>query len=424
MGIMEKIPERFSMKWLLIWLVTSLASLVVMTVTLGIAVLMGAEVGGAVIVTYMTVLFLNIIVCLIGFFGGRYWFAISEMGLLAAGSVGTSVALVDYAGWEALVVVYALIFIGLVTGLLGLLVQIISRVRRDKEPLSPITAKVLWIIYVLSLLTLMLSALFGMDYGEKVRGNEEGLEGQLTSAVYSGGTAEYGFEITVTEDKVTSERYDIETTSGERQKVNVQTTARTLKADEMYELEQYILQETDFLNEEDDLSTEDSITDAEGAMIRLDFGVMYFEKGGYYPYDNLSFKRISDYISLMSTGETAQEMTPYEKLIALDHPDEKAIQQILMDTVTQLETIEKDALYIVPTYGAWTFDNDTMVYAIEVELEADYGKKTAFIYGELSYDLENDTFSFHKKSSGEFTGNLLKNIGLSNAAKRLEGMNR
>lgn len=260
MRIVERLPEKFSVKWLLVWVLTTLASVVIMLITLGISTLMGATVGGAMIVTVATVLFWNVFVGLIGFLGAKHWYAIAEMGLFAGSAMGTATAMVDTGGWEALVVIYVLIFVGFITGLIGLIVQSVVWVmkKREKNPISAKVASYLWWGYIASLIMIVIFLMTSLDLSGSVNGERDWGLGW--------------------------------------------TYFRTLGADEIYNLE--------------------CISGS-------------FEKGGYYPYDNLSFKQVSDYIKEMMSKAVGEDESAYVQLEAVEHSDEDAIVIKLQEVISQ-----------------------------------------------------------------------------------------
>lgn len=183
MRIVERLPEKFSVKWLLVWVLTTLASVVIMLITLGISTLMGATVGGAMIVTVATVLFWNVFVGLIGFLGAKHWYAIAEMGLFAGSAMGTATAMVDTGGWEALVVIYVLIFVGFITGLIGLIVQSVVWVmkKREKNPIPAKVASYLWWGYIASLIMIVIFLMTSLDLSGSVNGERVEMNGGALS---------------------------------------------------------------------------------------------------------------------------------------------------------------------------------------------------------------------------------------------------
>ena len=186
--------------------------------------------------------------------------------------------------------------------------------------------------------------------------------------------------------------------------INVTSQSRKMNDGELHNLEKFVFEKTDFLYEADDLSTESDIMDADGASITLEFENATISKGGYYPYDNLSFKKLSDYIRSMCTEPEKRNPSYAEKIDALSHPDEKSILYILQGTVSGIEGIEKDALEIIPTYDEWSFDSDKQIYSTHVEFESSYENGAGFVDGTLTYDLKTHALKFKRSLKSMLPG--------------------
>ncbi len=176
------LPEKYNLKWLLVWLISSVIHLIAMTLSLLVGASFGAVVGGAVIVPYITIMILNALICIIGFFGPKYWFAINEMGLFATGIISILIALVDVAGWEALVVVYIQFFIFIIIGALGIIVQVLVYLKRN-NPISPFTTRILWLVYCFLLVAATIITLFSLDFEQHIKPDEKALLPILHSAI-------------------------------------------------------------------------------------------------------------------------------------------------------------------------------------------------------------------------------------------------
>lgn len=253
MNVLERLPEKFKAKWLLVWLLSSIIATLLMVIVLGVGKVIGALVGPTFVFSVVVVWFWNVLVCLIGFFGMRHWFLVAELGLMAGGSMAAVTTMVDSGGWEAFVAVFMMIVVGILTGIIGMTVQIVVRVRRDKGPISPKVITIMWTVYSVILLVSVIALLSGIE----------------------------------------------------------------LK------------------NQPDNLSTDEKIMDAEGAKIKLEFISGSFEKGGYYPYDNLSFKQVSDYIKEMMSKAVGEDESAYVQLEAVEHSDEDAIVIKLQEVISQ-----------------------------------------------------------------------------------------
>jgi len=427
---LKKLPQKYNLKWLLVWLISSVIHLIAMTLSLLVGSSFGAVVGGAVIVPYFTIMILNALICIIGFFGPKYWFVINELGLFASGIISILIALVDIAGWEALVVVYIQFFIFIIIGALGIIVQVVAYLKRN-NPISSFTSRILWIVYGIILISATIITLFSLDFEQRVRPDEmeygqppitngHPLDGQLKNIKYSGGTGEYGFIITIDSTSIISESYDFDPTTSDRKKINIATSTREIEPEEMHQLELFILYESNILYEEDDLSTNTSILDAEGAQLVIDFGDTVFKKGGYYPYDNLAFTKVSNYIKNMVSVKSSKEPSNYEKLLAMQHPDEKALLPILHSTIDQIQEQEVNALSVTPTYDNWSFNDSTAVYSIDVEIEARYESGVALVSGKLIYDLNNNVLNFNKNIFEGLTATSSKKKDLITALENLK----
>lgn len=431
MKLLDNLPPKFKAKWILVWLKSSALLIIVITLSLGIGALAGAEISATIIPAYFLAITLNIFVVAIGFLGAPQAFLITEMALIASSFIAGLFSCIDYAGWEALIAIYIIILITLPAGIVGLGIQLALFLRRNHEGLSEKTQMRLWRFYALLLAGAMIAAPFSLNFKHtayepipepevEIEKTPDTSEETLERLIFQGGTAEYGFIITVTPDKVLSETFDrvpdYEADSDDdEKKTNIITYNRALSEGDFEALQDYMENETDFLSAKDDLSTTQSILDAESATITLVYTDHTIRKGGYYPYDTLSFKKLSDYVSGM---QHAPEEAPLytNQIDALTHPDEEAILYILQGVISELESLEKTALSIVPTYDNWSFDSNKKIYTLHVEFEANYESGTGFAQGKLLYGTDDHSLTFKKdlfsttSSSPELTKRLLDRL--------------
>ncbi len=424
MKMLDNLPLKFKVKWILVWLKTTLFAIILITLSLGIGALFGAEISAAALMPYIFVPFLNLFVVLMGFLGGKHIFSVTEPALLASGFISGLIACLDYAGWEALAAAYIVFLMALPAFVVGIVIQVIAYMRREKTPLGAQTQKKLWQSYLIVLLVTMAITPFTLDFDQKPAYDDAvpedynaiPLDDTLKSAIYKTGTADYDFTVTVTVDEVTwtSSDYD-----ENYEPINVTSQSRKMNDGELHDLEKFVFEKTDFLYEADDLSTESDIMDADGATITLEFENATISKGGYYPYDNLSFKKLSDYIRAMCTEPENRNPSYAEKIDALSHPDEKSILYILQGTVSGIKGIEKDALEIIPTYDEWSFDSDKQIYSTHVEFESSYENGAGFVDGTLTYDLKTHALKFKRSLKSMLPGQSQDREGFEDMTQNL-----
>ncbi len=412
MKLLDNLPPKFKVKWILVWLKSSALVLIAISLSLGVGALAGAQVSASVLPTYLLAVTLNIFVVLLGFLGASQAFLITEMALIASSFIAGLFSCIDYAGWEALVSIYIVILMTLPAGIVGLVTELIKFLRRNQEGFSEKTQTRIWRFYALLLGGLMIAAPFSLDFEHtayesipqpevEIEENQDTSEETLERLIFQGGTAEYGFFITVTQDEVVSETFDrvpdYEADSGDgEKKTNVIINNRSLSKGEFETLQDYMKNETDFLSAKEDLSTSQSILDAESATITLEYKDHTIRKGGYYPYDTLSFKKLSDYVRRMQYDPDKQAPHYASQIDALTHPDEKAVLYILQGLVSELESVEKTALSITPMYDSWSYDAQKNRYTVHIELESEYESGTGFAQGKLQYALDDHTLKFKK----------------------------
>jgi len=304
----RKLPKKFSVKWLLVYLLSLVISgIIILTAVTLAGILIGKEVFEFnMLILWFFVAVANLIVCFFGFFNVRYMFLFSGLAVLI-GTVNSALLVAeDYSGWEYFSGVMSLVLY-LVFGLIvGMIVEGVvhfkdkNKIDADKKKKTTKKTSILLSLYIILLVIPLLLSLINLQPKADKHNSVEGEETlpSYFSASYSEGNNEYLLEISVDKDmkyKYTEYYMDIDN-NGEIVKTVNEELKRELSKDEYDKLIGFIIKEADFMEMPKDISTKENILDAPAAFIELEFGDNSYKKGGYYPFDNQDFKKIKNYL--------------------------------------------------------------------------------------------------------------------------------
>ena len=161
-----KLPEKFSSKWLLVYLGSLLISGAIILTAVGFAgIMMGQDVFKVNIwILYFFVAFANLIVCLFGFFNGKYIFLLLGLSVLVGTFTSGLLVAEDHGGWEYFAGIMSLLLyigIGLIVGVvveLGIRYKEKKQVTNKKKiKLKKKTTLLLLLYFIILLMPLLIS---------------------------------------------------------------------------------------------------------------------------------------------------------------------------------------------------------------------------------------------------------------------------
>jgi len=121
--MLKKLPKKFSLKWLLVYLLSLVISgIIILTAVTLAGIIIGQEVFEFnMLILWFFVAVANLIVCFFGFFNGRYIFLFSGLAVLIGTFTSAILVAEDYNGWEyfSSIMALALYFgFGLIVGMI------------------------------------------------------------------------------------------------------------------------------------------------------------------------------------------------------------------------------------------------------------------------------------------------------------------
>lgn len=129
------VPSRLSLKWFLVFIVTSLLLAGVILVTIGSRIDYQFESydPSILILVMVPIIFVNFIINFMGFLGWPYMWIFAQLGLVASITLATFVLTDPSVGWAIFVALYIAAFIVGVSLLLGIIFQVIHYFRNRKK---------------------------------------------------------------------------------------------------------------------------------------------------------------------------------------------------------------------------------------------------------------------------------------------------
>jgi len=306
--MINKFPEKYSGKWFIVYVVSLFISGIIVLSALTLAgILIGKEVFEYnMLILFFFIAIANFIICLIGFFNGKYIFLLSALSVLIGSFTSALLITEDYNGWEYFSGMMSLALymgFGLIVGSILEVIIFIKNKKKSTENNNKKTSKkkyILLIIYIILLVIPLVTSLTNLDpkANKNTYNEKEELIDNFTYLIYSEGNNEYLIEILIDENKFytyTEYYLDIDNDGEIYKRVN-NNIKEKLSEDDYYELINFIINEAEFMEMPKDISTNKNILDAPMAFIELEFDEILHKKGGYYPFDNKDFKMIKDYL--------------------------------------------------------------------------------------------------------------------------------
>jgi|SRR6056297_776226 len=207
--MINKFPEKYSGKWFIVYVVSLFISGIIVLSALTLAgILIGKEVFEYnMLILFFFIAIANFIICLIGFFNGKYIFLLSALSILIGSFTSALLITEDYNGWEYFSGIMSLaLYMGF--GLIaGSIVEGIIFIKNKKKPdeNNKKTSKkiyILLIIYIILLVIPLVTSLINLEpkSNKNIYNEKEELTDNFTHLIYSEGNNEYLIEISIDED--------------------------------------------------------------------------------------------------------------------------------------------------------------------------------------------------------------------------------
>lgn len=166
---MMKIPSRLSGKWFLTYLLSSLTLVIIVFSSAWAMVYFqsGNYNVPLLCIVIIPILFINLVLTIMGFFGWLYMWSFSVLGLIASSFISGVVLIEEKSGWELFVALYLMVLLVGISGVLGSILQVIHYVKNRKNDINEIeylssNGKKIIAIYALLLVASVLYLLLGI----------------------------------------------------------------------------------------------------------------------------------------------------------------------------------------------------------------------------------------------------------------------